>query len=96
MASFAMVVGFNPQKLLCKFIDTLCLSDLLYINMYDSVSYVFNRSVLSSELTQPNLYNSGTPYLVHCNVTFSVKWFRNSFITLFKLFVSKSVASSFL
>jgi hypothetical protein len=60
MAMFAVVVGFHPQKLLCKFVDTLCLSDLLYINMYDGVSYVFNRSVLHSELTQPNLCNSGT------------------------------------
>jgi hypothetical protein len=60
MASFVLVCGFSPQKLLCKFVDTLCLSDLLYTNMYDSVSYVLNRSMFSSELTQPNLYNSGT------------------------------------
>ena len=60
MASFLSIGGFRHQKLLCKFVDTLCLSDLLYINMYGSVSYVLNRSVLSSELTQPNLYNSGT------------------------------------
>jgi hypothetical protein len=46
MASFVLVCGFSPQKLLCKFVDTLCLSDLLYINTYDSVSYVFNRSML--------------------------------------------------
>jgi len=51
MASYVLVGRFNPQKLLCKFIDTLCLSDLLYTSMYDSVSYVFNRSVLSCELT---------------------------------------------
>jgi len=60
MAMVVLVGGFSPQKLLCKFVDNLCLSDLLYINTYDSVSYVFNRSVLSSELTQPNLYNAGT------------------------------------
>jgi len=51
MVSYVLVGGFSPQKLLCKFTDTLCLSDVLYTNMYDSVSYVFNRSVLSSELT---------------------------------------------
>lgn len=60
MASSVLVGGASLQKLLCKFVDTLCLSDLLYINMYDSVSYVFNRSALSSELTQRNFYNSGT------------------------------------
>jgi hypothetical protein len=37
MASCVLVGGFNPQKLLCKLSDTLCLSDLLYINMYGSV-----------------------------------------------------------
>jgi predicted membrane protein len=51
MASFVLGCGFSPQKLLCKFVDTLYLSDLLYINMYDSVSYVVNRSMLRSELT---------------------------------------------